>query len=282
MCLMARSTKPTQSSSTRVETDSFGPIEAAADRHRGAQTDRSRQNFRIGRDRINRTIARAASEATGGKLDEQFPPALWQTGPRADTNLNDVIANRVNGLPGDELGSKIPVAQNNHVDIGPSSNNSFPTAIQVAAAPNIVHDVVPLLSELHRALRGKEKAFAKIVKIDRAHTRHATPLTVGQELSDRAAQLGCGAKWLELAVTELVLPENQPTCTILSTLTYCMMHSIQLLADAVCSFAEHFVSDTLRELKQRSLMMVTTLAPNIGCDNAAKMTQSEHARAELC
>ena len=166
---MARSTKPTQSSSTRVETDSFGPIGAAADRHRGAQTDRSRQNFRIGRDRIDRT-----------------------------------------------------------------------------------------------------------------HTRHATPLTVGQELSDRAAQLGSGAKRLELAVTELVLPENQPTCAILSTLTYCMMHSIQLLAEAARSFAEHFVSNTLPELKQRSLMMVTTLAPNIGCDNAAKMTQSERARAELC
>jgi fumarate hydratase class II len=109
----------------------------------------------------------------------------------------------------------------------------------------------------------------------------ATPLTLGQQSSDHAAGLASGTKRPTLAVTELTLPENPPDCAILSLLTYCMMHSIQQLADSVRSFAEHFVKVTLRESMQRSLLMVTARAPKIGCDNAAKMTQSKRARGTM-
>jgi fumarate hydratase class II len=237
---MARSTEPTQSSSRRA-------------------------------------LARAAREATSGKLDEQFPLLVRQ----ADMNLNGMIANRANELPRDELGSKTPDHENDRVDISPSSNDSF-QAPHLAAAPHIVHDLVPALSELHHAPRGRAKAAAKIVTTGRTHDRDATPLTLGREFSDRAAQLDRGTKRLELAVTELVLPKDQRRRSIFSMLTYHMMYSIQPLADSVRSFAEHFVNGTLRELMQRSFMMVTTIAPNIGCDNAAKLAKSRYAHAEPC
>ena len=438
---MARSAIPAPA--TRSETDSFGPIDVAADRYWGAQTERSRRNFRIGHDRMpmpivyalatvklaaaetNRelglldrrragAITRAAREVIDGKLDDHFPLVVWQTGSGTQTNmnLNEVIANRANELLGGKLGAKQPVHPNDHVNMSQSSNDSFPTSMHIAAAMRILADLVPALETLHRALRAKEKAFAKIVKIGRTHTQDATPLTLGQEFSGYAAQVESGIARLRAAVKdlyplaqggtavgtglnskpkfarsfakhvagitklpftsaankfealasndayvfahgainsvatglfkiandirllgsgprsglgELILPENEPGSSIMPgkvnptqceamtmvccqvfgnhtaitvggsqghfelnvykpLLAYCMMHSIQLLADVARSFTENCVvgiradEQRIRDLMERSLMLVTALAPKIGYDNAAKVAKSAHAR----
>src|ERR1700694_5678342 len=231
---MARSATTSRSHSTRIETDSFGPIEVPADRYWGAQTERSRRNFRIGQDRMPlpiihalgivklaaaetngelglldqrraRAILRAAREAIDGKFDDHFPLVVWQTGSGTQTNmnLNEVIANRANELLGGKLGAKQPVHPNDHVNMSQSSNDSFPTAMHIAAAMHIVADLIPALSELHRALRKKEEAFAHIVKIGRTHTQDATPLTLGQEFSGYAAQVESGIARLRVAVRDL-------------------------------------------------------------------------------
>src|SRR6266699_3056830 len=231
---MAPSTTGSRSNSTRTETDSFGPIDVPADRYWGAQTERSRQNFRIGHDRMpmqivralgivklasaetNRelglidqrragAIIRAAREVIDGKLDDHFPLVVWQTGSGTQTNmnLNEVIANRANELLGGKLGAKEPVHPNDHVNMSQSSNDSFPTAMHIAAAMAIVGDLIPALTELHRALRKKEKEFAHIVKIGRTHTQDATPLTLGQEFSGYAAQVENGIARLRMAVGDL-------------------------------------------------------------------------------
>src|SRR3977135_2871854 len=231
---MARSTKQLRSTTTRSATDSFGPTELPADRYWGAQTERSRQNFRIGQDRMPipiiralgivklaaaetnrelglldqrraRAIIRAAREVIDGKFDDHFPLVVWQTGSGTQTNmnLNEVIANRASEWPGAKLGAKQPVHPNDHVNLSQSSNDSFPTAMHIAAATRIVGDLVPALGELHRALRQKEKAFAKIVKIGRTHTQDATPLTLGQEFSGYAAQVESGIARLRVAVKDL-------------------------------------------------------------------------------
>ena len=426
-----------------METDSFGPIPVAADRYWGAQTERSRQNFRIGQDRMpmpiiralgivklaaaetnrelglldqrrTRAIVRAAHEVIDGKLDDHFPLVVWQTGSGTQTNmnLNEVIANRANELLGGKLGAKEPVHPNDHVNMSQSSNDSFPTAMHIAAAMAIVGDLIPALSELHRALRKKEKAFAHIVKIGRTHTQDATPMTLGQEFSGYAAQVESGIARLRMAVRdlyplaqggtavgtglnakpkfahlfakhvakitklpftsaankfealashdayvfvhgainslatglfkiandirllgsgprsglgELILPENEPGSSIMPgkvnptqceamtmvccqvfgnhttitvagsqghfelnvykpVLAYCMMHSIQLMSDVTRSFTEHCIEGIradekrIRDLMERSLMLVTALAPSIGYDNAAKVAKSAHAR----
>jgi fumarate hydratase, class II len=437
---MARSPKST---STRTETDSFGPIEVPSDRYWGAQTQRSWQNFRIGTDRMpieivhalgivklaaaetNRelglldarragAITRAAREVIDGKLDDNFPLVVWQTGSGTQTNMNvnEVIANRAIELLGGKLGTKAPVHPNDHVNMSQSSNDSFPTAMHIAAARKIIADLIPALTELHRALRQKEKAFSGIVKIGRTHTQDATPLTLGQEFSGYAAQVESGLARLRVAVKELyplaqggtavgtglnskpkfaklfarhaakitklpftsapnkfealasndayvsvhgainsvatglfkiandirflgsgprsglgelILPENEPGSSIMPgkvnptqceamtmvccevfgnhtaitvagsqgqfelnvykpVLAYCMIHSIQLLADASRSFTENCVKGIradekrIRDLMQRSLMLVTALAPKIGYDNAAKVAKEAHAR----
>jgi len=440
---MDRSAPPSRQQPTRTETDSFGPIEVSADRYWGAQTERSRRNFRIGHDRMpveivhalgivklasaltNRelglidqrrasAIARAAREVIDGKLDDHFPLVVWQTGSGTQTNmnLNEVIANRANELLGGERGAKKPVHPNDHVNMSQSSNDSFPTAMHIAAAQGIIANLVPALDELLRALRKKEKQFAKIVKIGRTHTQDATPLTLGQEFSGYAAQVESGIARLRVAAKdlfplaqggtavgtglnskprfaklfarhvakitklpftsavnkfealasndayvfvhgainsvatglfkiandirflgsgprsglgELILPENEPGSSIMPgkvnptqseavtmvccevfgnhtaitvagsqghfelnvykpLLAYCMMHSIQLLSDVARSFTEHCVDGIradekrIHDLMQRSLMLVTALAPKIGYDNAAKVAKSAHAR----
>ena len=231
---MARSTPSSGSRPTRTETDSFGPIEVPADHYWGAQTERSRQNFRIGHDRMpvaiiralgivklaaaetnrglglidqrrTRAIIRAAREVIEGKLDDQFPLVVWQTGSGTQTNmnLNEVIANRANELLGGKLGAKAPVHPNDHVNMSQSSNDSFPTAMHIAAAMAITSDLIPALEMLHRALRSKEKEFAHIVKIGRTHTQDATPLTLGQEFSGYAAQVEHAVARLRVAVRDL-------------------------------------------------------------------------------
>ncbi|HTC97730.1 MAG TPA: class II fumarate hydratase [Bradyrhizobium sp.] len=427
---------------TRTETDSFGPIEVPADRYWGAQTERSRQNFRIGGDRMpieivhalgivklaaaaanlelglldeRRTdaISRAAREVIEGKLDDHFPLVVWQTGSGTQTNmnLNEVIANRANQLLGGELGAKKPVHPNDQVNMSQSSNDSFPTAMHIAAAIAITSNLIPALTELLGALREKENAFARIVKIGRTHTQDATPLTLGQEFSGYAAQIESGIGRLKMALHELyplaqggtavgtglnsrpefaatfarhvaditklpfttahnkfealasndayvfahgavnsvatglfkiandirflgsgprsglgelILPENEPGSSIMPgkvnptqceamtmvccqvfgnhtaitvagsqghfelnvykpVLAYCMIHSIQLLSDAARSFREHCIEGIradekrIHELMERSLMLVTALAPKIGYDNAAKVAKTAHA-----
>src|SRR5450432_2929581 len=231
---MDRSAVSPRSNSTRSETDSFGPIDVPADRYWGAQTERSRQNFRIGQDRMplpivhalgivklasaetNRelglldarragAITRAAREVIDGKLDDHFPLVVWQTGSGTQTNmnLNEVIANRANELLGGKLGAKAPVHPNDHVNMSLFSNDTSPTAMHIAAAMRIAADLLPALDELHRALRKKEKAFANIVKIGRTHTQDATPLTLGQEFSGYAAQVESGIARLRVAVKDL-------------------------------------------------------------------------------
>lgn len=438
---MTHPSKTTGTGPTRTETDSFGPIEVAADRYWGAQTERSRQNFRIGHDRMPmpiiralgivklvaaqanlelglldqrraRAIVRAAREVIDGKLDEEFPLVVWQTGSGTQTNmnLNEVIANRANELLGGERGSKKPVHPNDHVNMSQSSNDSFPTAMHIAATEGVLKQLIPALDELSVALRKKEKAFANIVKIGRTHTQDATPLTLGQEFSGYAAQVESGIARLRSAVKdlyplaqggtavgtglnskprfaklfakhaaaltklpfvsapnkfealasndayvfvhgainavatglfkiandirllgsgprsglgELILPENEPGSSIMPgkvnptqceamtmvccqvfgnhtaitvagsqghfelnvykpVMAHCMMQSIQLLADVSRSFTENCVSGIradekrIQDLMERSLMLVTALAPKIGYDNAAKVAKIAH------
>src|SRR5215218_1705572 len=426
----------------RVESDSMGEVEVRADRYWGAQTERSLHHFNIGFDVMPREmvralgilkkaaalvneelgklppdkarlIERAADEVIEGKLDEHFPLRVWQTGSGTQTNMNanEVISNRTIDLAGGELGSKRPVHPNDHVNMSQSSNDTFPTAMHIAAASGIIADLVPALGELLRALRKKEKEFAKIVKIGRTHTQDATPLTLGQEFSGYAAQVESGIARLKVAVKELyplaqggtavgtglnskprfaklfakhvagitklpftsaankfealasndayvlahgainsvatglfkiandirllgsgprsglgelMLPENEPGSSIMPgkvnptqceamtmvccqvfgnhtaitvagsqghfelnvykpVLAYCMMHSIQLLSDAARSFTDNCVAGIradekrIRELMERSLMLVTALAPKIGYDNAAKVAKAAHA-----
>ncbi|MDO8981578.1 MAG: class II fumarate hydratase [Afipia sp.] len=219
---------------TRTETDTFGPIEVPADRYWGAQTERSKHNFRIGIERMPmpivralaivklasaqtnlelglldqrraRAIVRAAREVIDGKLDDHFPLVVWQTGSgtQSNMNLNEVIANRASELLGGERGTKKPVHPNDHVNMSQSSNDSFPTAMHIAAAERIAHDLLPALTILLKALRQKEKAFAKIVKIGRTHTQDATPLTLGQEFSGYAAQVESGIARVRAAAKDL-------------------------------------------------------------------------------
>jgi fumarate hydratase, class II len=205
---------------TRIEIDSFGPIDVAVDRYWGAQTERSLRNFRVGSDRmppaiikalamiksaaaqvnhdlglldVRRTnaIVQAAGEIMDGRHDDQFPLVVWQTGSGTQTNMNvnEVIANRANEILGATLGAKAPVHPNDHVNMSQSSNDSFPTAIHLAAAQEILHRLVPALEHLHAVLLNKSEAFASIVKIGRTHLQDAVPLTLGQEFSGYAAQV---------------------------------------------------------------------------------------------
>jgi fumarate hydratase class II len=219
---------------TRIESDSFGPIEVPADRHWGAQTERSRRNFRIGEERMPKPIIRAlgivkraaaevnhelgsldgrraqaiapaAQEVIDGKLDDHFPLVVWQTGSGTQTNMNvnEVIAARANEMLGAEPGAKSPVHPNDHVNMSQSSNDSFPTALHIAAAEEIVHRLMPALARLQGALEQKSSEFAHIIKIGRTHGQDATPLTLGQEFSGYAAQAELGRARLDAAVEEL-------------------------------------------------------------------------------
>jgi fumarate hydratase class II len=216
----------------RVETDSMGPIEVPADRYWGAQTQRSLHHFAIGDDRmpvavvralgrlknaaalVNRElglldarraelIARAADEVIDGKLDDHFPLSVWQTGSGTQTNMNvnEVIANRAIELAGGKLGSKDPIHPNDHVNMSQSSNDTFPTAMHVAAALALARELRPSVRALRDALAAKACEFDAIVKIGRTHLQDAVPLTLGQEFSGYVAQVAAG-----LAHVEATLP----------------------------------------------------------------------------
>ncbi len=218
---------------TRIETDTFGPIEVPADKYWGAQTQRSLQNFRIGEDRMPlpliralaivkraaaevneslgildrkraRAIVQAAQEVIDGKLNDQFPLVVWQTGSGTQTNmnLNEVIANRANEQLGGKRGEKF-VHPNDHVNMSQSSNDAFPTAMHIAAACEIATLLDPALAHLQDALQKKSKEFAKIVKIGRTHTQDATPLTLGQEFSGYTEQVKLGITRMRLALKQL-------------------------------------------------------------------------------
>ncbi len=199
---------------TRSESDSFGNIDVANDAYWGAQTQRSLQNFKIGGETmpkplihalgtlkrsaaiinmqlsvldktIGEKIVSAATEVMEGKLDEHFPLVVWQTGSGTQTNMNanEVISNRAIEMMGGVMGSKKPVHPNDHVNMGQSSNDSYPTAMHIAAAMEITHSLIPALQKLRNALNDKAVEFKDIIKIGRTHLQDATPLTLGQEFS---------------------------------------------------------------------------------------------------
>jgi fumarate hydratase class II len=428
--------------SYRTETDSFGPIEVAADKYWGAQAQRSLGNFRIGWEtqplsivralgivkraaaqtnielgrldpEIGKVIIAAAQEVIDGKLDGHFPLVVWQTGSGTQSNMNanEVISNRAIEMLGGEMGSKKPVHPNDHVNMSQSSNDTYPTAMHIACAEQVVHHLLPALKQLHRALDGKAKSFAGIIKIGRTHTQDATPLTLGQEFSGYAAQVASSIRRIETtlpglyelaqggtavgtglnapvgfaekvaahvaAITglpfvtapnkfealaahdamvfshgainaaaaalfkiandirflgsgprsglgELALPENEPGSSIMPgkvnptqceamtqvcvqvfgnnaalsfagsqghfelnvynpVMAYNFLQSVQLLADASVSFTDNCVAgieareDNIKAALERSLMLVTALAPTIGYDNAAAIAKKAHA-----
>ncbi|GAB4236287.1 MAG: class II fumarate hydratase [Methyloligellaceae bacterium] len=428
-------------SKTRTETDSFGPIEVPADKYWGAQTQRSLGNFKIGTEKmpkpliralgivkrcaaltniklgnidekIGKAIADAALEVAEGKLDDHFPLVVWQTGSGTQSNMNanEVIANRAIEMLGGELGSKTPVHPNDHVNRAQSSNDTFPTAMHIAAAEQCVHALIPALKKLAAALNEKVDAWQDIIKIGRTHTQDATPLTLGQEFSGYLAAVNNGIRRVEQALPavyelaqggtavgtglnapagfaesfaeevakftdlpfktapnkfealgthdamvelsgalntvsvslfkiandirflgsgprsglgELALPENEPGSSIMPgkvnptqcealtmvctkvmgnhttttiagsqghfelnvykpVIAYCVLQSIRLLADASVSFTDNCVvgieprTDNIRQLMERSLMLVTALAPKIGYDNATKVAKTAH------
>ncbi len=426
---------------TRTETDSFGPIEVPADAYWGAQTQRSIENFPFGERermpvaivhalalvkkaaaRVNRkhglkdwiadAIENAAGEVISGALDDQFPLVIWQTGSGTQTNMNvnEVIAGRANEMLGEPRGGKAPVHPNDHVNRSQSSNDSFPTALHIAAAIGVRDKLQPAIQKLHEVLDAKAKQWAHIVKIGRTHLQDATPLTLGQEFSAYATQLAKASMRLQSGTTdihalaqggtavgtglnapkdfatdfvvvineltgiafrreenkfealatndalvelsaalatiavslnkiandirllgsgprsglgELILPENEPGSSIMPgkvNPTQCEMltmvaaqvignhqavtvggmqghlelnvfkpliganvlRSIDLLSTGMATFATHCVEGLqanetrIAELVERSLMLVTALAPEIGYDNAAKIAKHAH------
>ena len=228
----------TTDQNVRIETDSMGELPVPTDRYYGAQTARSLINFKIGGEtmpaplvralgivkkaaaqtnmelgamdkKIGNAITEAAEEVIDGSLLDHFPLVVWQTGSGTQSNMNtnEVIANRAIELLGGELGSKDPVHPNDHVNMGQSSNDTFPTAMHIAAVEQVHHELIPALQRLHAALDSKAKDFADIIKIGRTHLQDATPLTLGQEFSGYARQIengivrirGCMPHLLELA-----------------------------------------------------------------------------------
>ncbi|MDQ0348457.1 class II fumarate hydratase [Ancylobacter vacuolatus] len=428
-------------STTRIETDTFGPIEVENDKYWGAQAQRSLGNFKIGWEKqplpvvralaivkraaaeTNRdlghldaaladAIIAAAQEVIDGKLDAHFPLAVWQTGSGTQSNMNanEVISNRAIEMLGGTLGSKKPVHPNDHVNMSQSSNDTYPTAMHVAAAEEIAHRLLPALAKLRDALGEKAAQWQHIIKIGRTHTQDATPLTLGQEFSGYTHQVATGIERVEqtlprlmelaqggtavgtglnapigfaekvaeriAAITglpfttapnkfealaahdamvfshgaintvavslfkiandirflgsgprsglgELALPENEPGSSIMPgkvnptqcealtqvcvqvfgnnaalgfagsqghfelnvynpVMAYNFLQSVRLLSDAAISFTDNCVvgivprEDNIKAALERSLMLVTALAPKIGYDNAAKIAKTAH------
>jgi len=215
----------------RIESDSMGEMKVPADAYWGAQTQRSRQNFKIGGHRFPRefiyalgvikkacalvnaelgqldqeladAIVQAADEVIEGKLDDHFPLVVWQTGSGTQTNMNanEVIANRAIEILGGEMGTKTPVHPNDHVNRSQSSNDTIPSAMSIAAADRVINHLLPQLARLRDTLKTKSEAFKEIVKIGRTHLQDATPVTLGQEFSGWVTQLDHGIRRVEGAM----------------------------------------------------------------------------------
>ena len=219
---------------TRTETDSFGPLEVDASKYWGAQTQRSLGNFRIGWEKqpvaviralgvikqaaakvnmatgrldpaIGDAMVKAAREVIDGRLDDNFPLAVWQTGSGTQSNMNanEVISNRAIEMLGGQMGSKKPVHPNDHVNMGQSSNDTFPTAMHVAIGMVARDVLLPGLEHLAQALEAKRDEFKDIIKIGRTHTQDATPLTLGQEFSGYAHQVRMGIERVRLCLPQI-------------------------------------------------------------------------------
>lgn len=218
----------------RIEKDTMGEIQVPSDKYYGAQTARSLMNFKIGGDRFPRELIRAlgilkkaaaltnkelgtlsaekadlivkaADEVIEGKLDEHFPLVVWQTGSGTQTNMNanEVIANRAIELAGGELGSKKPIHPNDDVNKAQSSNDTFPTAMHIAAVEQIHHRLIPMVTKLRDALQKKSEEFKDIIKIGRTHLMDAVPLTLGQEFSGYVQMLTNGLERIDAALPRL-------------------------------------------------------------------------------
>jgi fumarate hydratase class II len=219
---------------TRIETDSMGKVKVPADRYWGAQTERSLIHFKIGIEIMPREMIRAlgivkmatamvnqvqgklaknksklivaaSKEVIAGKLDDHFPLHIWQTGSGTQTNMNanEVIANRAIAMAGGVLGSKDPIHPNDHVNMSQSSNDTFPTAMYVAATEMMIHNLIPAVVNLRDALAKKQKEFKKIIKIGRTHLQDAVPLTLRQEFSGYVAQLTAALKNINNVLPQL-------------------------------------------------------------------------------
>jgi fumarate hydratase class II len=222
-------------SATRTETDTFGPIEVESDKYWGAQAQRSLGNFKIGWEKqplpivralgiikraaaetnsalghldpaLEAAIVQAANEVIEGKLNDHFPLVVWQTGSGTQSNMNanEVISNRAIEIMGGVMGSKKPVHPNDHVNMSQSSNDTYPTAMHIAAAEEVVHRLIPALNKLRNALNDKAHAWAHIIKIGRTHTQDATPLTLGQEFSGYTQQVENGIARIEMTLPALM------------------------------------------------------------------------------
>ncbi|KAJ3213520.1 fumarase fum1 [Dinochytrium kinnereticum] len=220
----------------RVERDTFGDLNVPAIRYWGAQTQRSLQNFNIGGHvermpdpiirafgfikkaaalvnmqhdgldpKIGNAIVMASEEVITGQLNDHFPLVVWQTGSGTQSNMNanEVISNRAIELLGGELGSKKPVHPNDHVNQGQSSNDTFPTAMHIAAVDELTNRLIPALTKLHLALKEKSEAFNSIIKIGRTHLQDATPLTLGQEFSGYSTQVQYGIERVKATLPRL-------------------------------------------------------------------------------
>ncbi len=225
----------------RIEKDTMGDVPVPADRYWGAQTQRSKDNFKIGGEqrfsftprfieayavlkkaaalsngqlklldaKLVKAIAAAADDIIAGKLDGNFPLVVWQTGSGTQTNmnLNEVIAARANEMLTGTRGGKSPVHPNDHVNRGQSSNDTFPAAMHIAAAVAVASDMLPAIIKLRKSLAGKAKKWEKLIKIGRTHLQDATPITLGQEFSAFVAQLDMAERALKDSLTEvLALP----------------------------------------------------------------------------
>ena len=232
---MTNAQKITPAASIRVETDSFGEIEVPSNHYWGAQTQRSLGNFKIGGEKmpvpliralgiikraaaqanaslgaldknLSQSIIQAADEVIDGNMNDEFPLVVWQTGSGTQTNMNanEVISNRAIELAGGAMGSKKPVHPNDHVNMGQSSNDTFPTAMHISAAEQVFHELIPALEYLHAALHQKSLDFGSIVKIGRTHLMDATPLTLGQEFSGYAKQIEFGIQRVKATLPRLM------------------------------------------------------------------------------
>ncbi|XP_075452955.1 fumarate hydratase, mitochondrial [Ascaphus truei] len=229
---VAQHEKMASSDTYRIESDTFGDLKVPNNKYYGAQTVRSTMNFKIGGvsermpipvirafgilkraaaevnqdygldPKVAKAIIEAAAEVSAGKLDDHFPLVVWQTGSGTQTNMNvnEVISNRAIEMMGGKLGSKNPVHPNDHVNKSQSSNDTFPTAMHIAAAKEVHEVLLPGLQKLHDALEGKSNEFSNIIKIGRTHTQDAVPLSLGQEFSAYVQQIKYGINRIEAAL----------------------------------------------------------------------------------